>query len=705
MFLVDRLEYGGAEQVVKHLYKHIDGELFEPCICCLAEIGSLGKEMLEGGFNVITLKSKPGRDLLLPIRLAGLMRKLKVRIVHAHTSTATRYAALAKFFINIPVFIQTYHGREIRGNKGGKLYRFLLSFLDARVYICNRLANDSDSSLGSVVIYNGIEISNGSPTFLGKRGVYGVDDGDFIILNIANIKREKGQDVLIKAFSRFRANNVRAKLFIAGNIADSDYYKDLCALVEQFSLKDKVFFLGLRRDIAKLLAACDVFVLSSVTEGMPMSILEAMAAKKPVIASDVGGIREVISHLESGYLVKRGDVNALAEAFIKLYSDSDLRFSLVEAAYKEVGLKFSAGRMAEEYSRLYLKIMKVKKRILLIGPFSPPVGGMFIQANLIYNSLRREKVALKKVDTYRRVASCFNFPVTRSLVRWLSYIKDLSSGAIRSEILFIYSSSWANFILVTIPAVFFSRLLLRKVIISYHGGNAGEFFRRYPFFTFALRLADRVVVPSAYLAAVFNKIGISCQILPNIIDSSAFSFKQRTNITPRIVTTRSHSKNYNLKCAIDVFSRIKNDFPEAYFTIAGCGSQTGYLKDYVKKHNIEGIEFKGCVNNKNLPEILNEHDIFLNTSLVDNMPLSILEAFASGLLVVSTPAGGIPFLVKDGFSGYLADDFGPVSVENKLRKALGSNGETKRIISNAASLVSSYTWDGIKNLFLKTVYS
>jgi glycosyltransferase involved in cell wall biosynthesis len=219
----------------------------------------------------------------------------------------------------------------------------------------------------------------------------------------------------------------------------------------------------------------------------------------------------------------------------------------------------------------------------------------------------------------------------------------------------IFSASYWAFVLVPTPAVFAARLHGAKTIIHYHSGEARDHLKRWRSARSTLRAANSVVVPSRYLAEIFERFAIPTTTISNGIDSENFHFRLRKPLRPRLICTRAFERYYRVDLVIRAFEIVKKRFPAASLTLVGSGSLETSLRALVSQLGLtSSITFAGAVGNQEIHRFYDENDIFINASEVDNLPVSILEAFASGTVVASTSPGGIPFLVEHSRTGLLS---------------------------------------------------
>ena len=298
-------------------------------------------------------------------------------------------------------------------------------------------------------------------------------------------------------------------------------------------------------------------------------------------------------------------------------------------------------------------------RVGLVGPLPPPSGGMANQCEQLVELLRSEGVEVDLVQTNSpyQPAWAGRIPMLRAVFRLLPYLARLWVVAGRVGVMHVLANSGWAWHLFAAPALLVARLRRTPVIVNYRGGNADPFLSHGP--GYVLRMLARAsmrVTPSVFLQRVFAKHGLSAQVIPNIIDLSRFAPRPPRSFgdSPHIVVTRNLEAIYDIPTAIRAFASIRNAFPGATMTVAGSGPELANLQALALRMQLgDCVRFSGRIDNASIPALYASADCLINSSTVDNMPISILEAFASGVPVVSTRAGGIPDMVEHGVSGLL----------------------------------------------------
>jgi glycosyltransferase involved in cell wall biosynthesis len=292
----------------------------------------------------------------------------------------------------------------------------------------------------------------------------------------------------------------------------------------------------------------------------------------------------------------------------------------------------------------------------------------------------------------------------RAIARLLPYTVVLWNEIGRAQVVHLLANSGWAWHLLAAPALVIARMRSVPVIVNYRGGAADEFLAGAP------RLVRRMlagaalrVTPSGYILRIFAKYGLDARVIPNIVDLSRFGpSPQRTfGDAPHIVVTRNLEKIYDMPTAIRAFARIRLAYPRARLTIAGTGPELEPLQALVRQFGLEGgVRFPGRIDNEKIPALYASADCFLNPSTVDNMPISILEAMACGVPVVSTGAGGIPDLVEDGVSALLVPVGDDESMAARVLDILGSKERRDALRQAGLAAASRFSWVEVRSQWL-----
>ncbi|MGH7201893.1 MAG: glycosyltransferase [Planctomycetaceae bacterium] len=359
--LLHGLTVGGAEVLASRLARRLQ-DRFRFVFFCLDELGELGAALQADGFTVHLLGRTPGIHMRCMRRLARLIRGEGVQIVHAHQYTPFFYSLAARVFgCRAPVLF-TEHGRwhpDCPRRKRIVFNRLFLRRCDRVVGVGEAVRralidNEGIAAERVEVIYNGIGLDEFQRADAGSRGVVrreiGMADEDFMIIQVARLDHLKDHQTAIRALERVVAVSGTARLVLVG---DGPERGRITAEIEQRGLQGAVRLLGLRQDVPRLLAAADLCLLTSISEGIPLTLIEAMAAELPVVATDVGGVREVVEASETALLAASGDDAEIAAAVLRLQADETRRRRMGARGRRRAWNLFSESQMHAAYAALY----------------------------------------------------------------------------------------------------------------------------------------------------------------------------------------------------------------------------------------------------------------------------------------------------------------------------------------------------------------
>jgi glycosyltransferase involved in cell wall biosynthesis len=281
----------------------------------------------------------------------------------------------------------------------------------------------------------------------------------------------------------------------------------------------------------------------------------------------------------------------------------------------------------------------------------------------------------------------------RTIVTELCYLPLLIRELRGADVVHVFSASYTSFLLAPLPAVIVARLMRRPVVLNYHSGVAPDHLRRSAIARLVMkRWVDSVVVPSTFLRDVFATFGIAAQVVPNTVDVTRFAYRVRDPLRPRLLSTRNFEPLYNVPCTLRAFARVQARFPEASLTLVGSGSQERALRALAEKLQLRDVTFAGRVNPSEIHAYFADADLYVQTPAIDNMPLSVLEAFASGLPVVATRIGGVPAILADGVHGVLvpADDHEALAAQ--VMKLVEEPAYARRLAAAARERCAAYEW-------------
>ncbi|HXE81181.1 MAG TPA: glycosyltransferase family 4 protein [Vicinamibacterales bacterium] len=284
---------------------------------------------------------------------------------------------------------------------------------------------------------------------------------------------------------------------------------------------------------------------------------------------------------------------------------------------------------------------------------------------------------------------------------WPSLVRELR----RADVVHVFSASYVSFVLAPWPAVRVARALGKPVVLNYHSGEAPDHLRRSALARRTLRTVDANIVPSRYLVEVFEGFDIPSRVIPNVIDGSRFRYRERRPLAPRLLSTRSFEPHYNVACTLRAFQRVQARFPDASLILAGTGSERSALEALAARLGLRGVTFLGAVPPDRMPDVYDTADIYVQTPDLDNMPLSLLEAYASGTPAVSTRVGGVPAMLEDGVEGLLAPAGDHEAVADCVLRLLADADLGVRLARAARAACAAYTWEATRDAWLDTYRS
>jgi L-malate glycosyltransferase len=288
----------------------------------------------------------------------------------------------------------------------------------------------------------------------------------------------------------------------------------------------------------------------------------------------------------------------------------------------------------------------------------------------------------------------------RTILREPVYFRDLWHGLRDVDVVHIFSASYWSFLLAPAPAVFLAKLRAKKTLIHYHSGEARDHMTRFRSGPFVLSRVDEIVVPSGYLVDVFEEFGLQAEVVPNLVDLSQFHYRRRDPLRPYLVCTRGFSPYYSVDVVVRAFAEVRKAFPEARLDLVGGGPLEGEIRKLVSDVKVDGVNFTGVASRTEIGKYYDRADIFINASWLDNMPVSIIEAFGAGTPVVTTAPECMPYLVQHERTGLLS----PVGDERALAanviRLLREPGLARRLAENAHAESQKYTWEVVRGQWL-----
>jgi len=360
LFVLPTLGAGGSEQVIFNLCVHLDRSYF-PIVAAFRD-GALREEMTDSGIEVHVLNRRSGIDLMLIIKLLRIIRRKKIRIVNSHHFVSLFYAFWAARFAGLPIIHTEHSIWEMQSLSffWTRCYRFFLKRIEMVSAVSETAFNYLRDAYGIEekrigLVVNGIDINRfkKAKEETVNRAALDLKPHDIVVGTVGNLRREKNQELLIRALALISRSS---KSFKAVFIGDGPLRSQLESLAAALGVEDKVVFLGTRVDVPRFYGIFDIYCLTSRYEGLPLSLLEAMAAGVPIVATDVMGIREVIRNNENGLLLPDNDAEELAKRILLLAENADLRNALSENGCRFVNEHYSLEKSVRNYEKLFRNV-------------------------------------------------------------------------------------------------------------------------------------------------------------------------------------------------------------------------------------------------------------------------------------------------------------------------------------------------------------
>lgn len=357
------LNVGGGELLARDLAL-ANARQFRQVFALLDELGDVGRALRADGFHIEVIGRRPGIDLPCALRLRRFFRREAVGLVHAHQYGPLFYSALARWpSLKLPILFLE-HGRDhpdYRRVKRIWANRILLHASDRFVAVGDAVRQALIDFEGLPadrveVVHNGVDLKRHDLDLddrLQARASFGWPEDAMIIMQVARLNRLKDQATALRTIRILHESCPHSRLILVGDGEDRDALEQKCI---DLGLTSSVEFLGTRSDVPRLLAAADIFLLTSISEGVPLTLIEAMAASLPCVATRVGGVAEVVSDGETGLLAEAGDAAALARHLNRLAGDPAVREQLGAAGRRRAVARFDAAKMQRRYLEIYCEM-------------------------------------------------------------------------------------------------------------------------------------------------------------------------------------------------------------------------------------------------------------------------------------------------------------------------------------------------------------
>jgi L-malate glycosyltransferase len=717
--LVNSLETGGTERQFSELAKALRSRNMPVHLACLLNKGGFSEQLgeiaeFDLGGSLYGLQSLRARW-----RLCRHLHQLGVKVAHAFD-----------FYSNLTLIpAAKFAGVRVIGSHrqlGDLLTAAQLRAQLAMFMLCDRVVCNSRSAAERLVeaglprrkiavISNGLSLA----AFEDAAPALACVNGMVRIGMIARMNAEyKNHRSFLQAAKILSERFSNLEFIFAG---DGPLRLGLEKEVADLGLHGRFQFLRDRRDISAVLHALDISVVPSLSESLSNVMLESMAAGVPVVATDVGGNPEIGGHGRA-LLVPASDTPALAAAIGKLIEDGALRKSMAREAQKFVRSMFSMDRICAEYESLYAEVLGQAKqseslhvgdskaaspsiRVAIVAPSLRYVGGQAVQADLLMRHWKNDDdVATSFIPIDPRFPFGFRWaeriPGLRTVLRAPLYFWQLWRRLSDADIVHIFSASYASFLLAPLPAWLVARKLGKKTLINYRSGEAHDHLQRSPIARDVLQRTDCLIVPSGYLVEVFREFGLNAQVVPNIVDLSQFQYRGRNPIRPHLICTRGFHAYYGIDVVMRAFASVQKEYPGAQLDLVGTGTLEHRIRSLVAALNLPNVRFLGAISRKEIGACYGAADIFVNASNLDNMPVSVLEAFAAGTPVATTAPEGMKYVVSHERTGLLSPPGDATALAQNILRILNDPELAARLAQNAFEESKRYRWTAVRTQWM-----
>lgn len=341
-------------------------------------------------------------------------------------------------------------------------------------------------------------------------------------------------------------------------------------------------------------------------------------------------------------------------------------------------------------------------RLVIVAPSLDILGGQSRQAVRLMDGLREEPtLEIGFIPHNPRLPGILRqlqrVKYVRTVVTTLLYWGMLATRLWRFDVIQVFSASYYSYLLSVVPAMLIGKLYGKKVILNYRSGEAEDHLSNWRTALPTMRLADVIVTPSNYLVDTFAKFDLPAQAIFDVIELDVFSFRQRQPLRPVFLCSRLLEPLYNVGCVLRAFELIQQRYPDAKLTIAADGWMRPELEQLARDLKLCNTEFIGGVPFERMPALYDSVDIYLTATNLDNMPGSITESFAAGLPVVTTDAGGIPYILTHEETGLMVSINDHAAMAESAIRFLEDPELVARITTQAREASRQWTWAKVRD--------
>jgi L-malate glycosyltransferase len=350
--------------------------------------------------------------------------------------------------------------------------------------------------------------------------------------------------------------------------------------------------------------------------------------------------------------------------------------------------------------------MRERIKVAFVAPSLRIPGGQAVQVDRLLSAWRDDP----DVDAWlvpvnplplRPLRFAQDVKYLSTVVTELTYVPLLVREIARADVVHVFSASYTSFLLAPLPAMLIAKAMGKPVVLNYRSGETTDHLQRSAIARLSIRQVDRNIVPSRFLVDVFREFGIDASIVPNIVDLERFRFRERSPLRPRLVSVRNFDALDNVAATIRAFKIVQDQWPDATLTLVGGGSQEADLRALVAELGLRHVTFVGRVTPDAIAGYYAANDIYIQSPNIDNIPTSVLEAFASGLPVVSTEAGGVPTILTHNVHGLLAPLADYEMLGHHVLRLLADPAHARALARTAFATCEACTWPKVREQWVR----
>jgi glycosyltransferase involved in cell wall biosynthesis len=349
-------------------------------------------------------------------------------------------------------------------------------------------------------------------------------------------------------------------------------------------------------------------------------------------------------------------------------------------------------------------------RLCILAPSLDIFGGQARQAVRLMDGLRPERaLQVSFIPHNPRLPGPLRLlqriKYVRTVVTSLYYWMLLLAKVWKYDVIHVFSASYYSYLFCVAPAILIGKLYRVKVLVDYRSGEAEDHLRNWKLTAVPiLRRADMIVVSSGYLQSVFAQFGLHARTIYDVVELDTFAYRDRVPIRPVFLTSRLHEPLYNVPCVLRAFALIQERYPDAVLTVAGDGWMRPQLEQLARELHLKNTTFVGRVDFARMPALYDSADIYLTATNLDNMPGSVIECLSCGLPVVTTDAGGVPYIVTHEKTALIVSRDDHRAMAASAIRLLEDNDLALRLTRAGRESCRQFTWPEVRDKWMRAYF-